>query len=233
MEWCNIMAQSLKDVDMSDPIRILVADDHPVVRDGLVAILSTQPDFNVVGEAANGVEAVRLAEALRPDVILLDLEMPELDGVEALRQIHDACPQARALVFTAFDTDERIVGAVQAGAKGYLLKGAPRNELFNAIRVVSQGGSLLQSVVASRLMQHISSQSGHQTAENLTERENEVLQLLAQGKTNKEIAAALVITERTVKFHISSILGKLGAGNRTEALTIAAQRGLVKLSGQS
>jgi DNA-binding NarL/FixJ family response regulator len=217
---------------MSDPIRILVADDHPVVRDGLVAILSTQPDFNVVGEAVNGVEAVRLAQALRPDVILLDLEMPDLDGVEALRQIHAACPQVRALVFTAFDTDERIVGAVQAGAKGYLLKGAPRHELFNAVRIVSQGGSLLQPVVASRLMQHISSQSAEQPTESLTEREGEVLQLLAQGKTNKEIAAALVITERTVKFHISSILGKLGAGNRTEALTIAAQRGLVKLSGQ-
>ena len=137
-------------------------------------------------------------------------------------------PDVRAIVFTAFDTDERIVGAVQAGAKGYLLKGVPRNEIFNAIRVVSQGGSLLQPVVASKLMQHISNQPG----ESLTERETDVLQLLAQGKTNKEIATALTITERTVKFHISSILGKLGAGNRTEAVTIAAQRGLVRLTGQ-
>ena len=217
---------------MPDSIRILVADDHPVVRDGLVAILGTQPDFSVVGEASSGVEAVKQAEALRPDVILLDLEMPELDGVEALRRIRDACPEVRALVFTAFDTDERIVGAVQAGAKGYLLKGAPRSELFNAIRVVSQGGSLLQPVVASKLMEHMSSQSEERPLESLTEREMDVLQLLAQGKTNKEIAAALVITERTVKFHISAILAKLNAGNRTEALTIAAQRGLVNLNGQ-
>ncbi len=205
-------------------IRILVADDHPVVRDGLVAMLGTQPDFAVVGEASNGVEVIQKAQALRPDVILLDLEMPEMDGVETLRQLRAACPNIQAIVFTAFDTDERIVGAVQAGAKGYLLKGVPRNEIFNAIRVVSQGGSLLQPVVASKLLQHISN------PETLTDREADVLQLLAQGKTNKEIAAALVITERTVKFHISSILSKLGAGNRTEAVTIAAQRGLVKLT---
>jgi two-component system, NarL family, response regulator LiaR len=208
------------------PIRILVADDHPVVRDGLVAMLGTQTDFEVVGEAPNGVEVIQKAQGLLPDVILLDLEMPEMDGVETLRQLRVICPNVQAIVFTAFDTDERIVGAVQAGAKGYLLKGAPRDEIFKAIRVVSQGGSLLQPVVASKLMQHISAQPG----ESLTEREADVLQLLAQGKTNKEIAAALVITERTVKFHISSILGKLGAGNRTEAVTIAAQRGLVKLT---
>ncbi len=209
------------------PIRIMVVDDHPVVRDGLVAILGTQPDFSVVGEAADGAEAIQKAQELRPDVILLDLEMPGVDGVETLRQLRARYPNVQAIVFTAFDTDERIVGAVQAGAKGYLLKGVPRDEIFNAIRVVSRGGSLLQPVVASKLLQHISSQPG----ESLTEREADVLQLLAQGKTNKEIAAALVITERTVKFHISSILGKLGAGNRTEAVTIAAQRGLVNLTG--
>jgi DNA-binding NarL/FixJ family response regulator len=209
-------------------IHILVADDHPVVRDGLVAMLGTQADFEVVGEASNGLEVIRKAQELHPDVILLDLEMPEMDGVETLRQLRAACPNIQAIVFTAFDTDERIVGAVQAGAKGYLLKGVPRNEIFNAIRVVSQGGSLLQPVVASKLLQHISNQKGE--PEPLTEREADVLQLLAQGKTNKEIAAALVITERTVKFHISSILAKFGAGNRTEAVTIAAQRGLVKLT---
>ena len=213
------------------PIRLLVADDHPVVRDGLVAMLSTQSDLVVVGEAATGAEAVERAAALAPDVILLDLEMPGMDGVEALRQIRAARPDAPVIVFTAFDTDERIVSAVRAGAQGYLLKGAPRDELFKAIRVVSEGGSLLQPVVASKLLQHMSQQAtGRETsADSLTEREMEVLKLLAQGKTNKEIAAALVISERTVKFHVGSILSKLGAGNRTEAVTIAAQRGLVNL----
>ena len=213
------------------PIRLLVADDHPVVRDGLVAMLSTQSDLVVVGEAATGAEAVERAAALAPDVILLDLEMPGMDGVEALRQIRAARPDAPVIVFTAFDTDERIVSAVRAGAQGYLLKGAPRDELFKAIRVVSEGGSLLQPVVASKLLQHMSQQATERetSADSLTEREMEVLKLLAQGKTNKEIAAALVISERTVKFHVGSILSKLGAGNRTEAVTIAAQRGLVNL----
>jgi DNA-binding NarL/FixJ family response regulator len=214
---------------MPDPIRILVADDHPVVRDGLVAMLTTQPDLAVVGEAASGPEAVALAQQLQPDVILLDLEMPGLDGAEALARIRAASPDVRALVFTAFDTDERIVGAVRAGAQGYLLKGAPRDELFNAIRVVAAGGSLLQPVVASRLIQHLSGPPSEPAIEPLTEREREVLALLAQGRPNKEIAQALTISERTVKFHVSSILGKLGAANRTEAVTLAAQRGLVDL----
>ncbi len=213
---------------MTTPIRLLVADDHPVVRDGLVAMLGTQPDFAVVGEAATGAEAVRQADKLKPDVILLDLEMPELDGVEALRRVRAARDDARVIVFTAFDTDDRIVAALQAGASGYLLKGTPRDELFNAIRVVSQGGSLLQPVVASKLLKHVR-QTHASKPDALTERELEVLHLLAQGQSNKEIAAALTITERTVKFHVSAILSKLGAGNRTEAARIAARRGLVKL----
>ena len=214
-----------------NPIRILVADDHPVVRDGLVAMLGTQADFEVVGEAANGREVVSQCAALAPDVVLLDLEMPEMDGVAALRQLRESSPQVRALVFTAFDTDERIVGAVQAGAKGYLLKGSPRDELFQAIRLVSQGGALLQPMVASKLMRHISGEfaDDQPPRESLTEREMEVLGLLAQGKPNKEIAGDLFISERTVKFYVSAILSKLGAGNRTEAVAIAAQRGLVKL----
>jgi DNA-binding NarL/FixJ family response regulator len=217
---------------MSPPIRILLADDHPIVRDGLAAILGTQPDFAVVGQASTGAEAVSLAAQLHPAVILLDLEMPGMDGVEALRRIRALKSDAQIIVFTAFDSDERIVGAVQAGAKGYLLKGAPRDELFKAIRVVSEGGSLLQPVVASKLMQHISHQNQNTPWEEpLTGREMDVLQLLAQGRSNKEIGASLVISERTVKFHVSSILGKLAASNRTEAVTIAAQRGLVKLTG--
>jgi DNA-binding NarL/FixJ family response regulator len=214
---------------MTDSIRILVADDHPVVREGLVAILSTQPDFEVVGEAGTGPEAVELAAVLQPDVMLLDLEMPEMDGVEVLRRLSQANPGVRVIVFTAFDTDERILGAVQAGAQGYLLKGAPRKDLFDAVRVVRAGGSLLQPVVASKLLRQVSHQSQASQVEALTPRELEVLRLLAQGLQNKEIAAELVISERTAKFHVSSIMGKLGAGNRTEAVALAAQQGLIEL----
>lgn len=214
---------------MSETIRIVVADDHPVVRDGLVAILSTQADFEIVGEAANGAQAVELVQSLAPDVLLLDLEMPELDGVAVLKQLRANGAKTRAVVFTAFDTDERILDAVQAGAQGYLLKGAPRDELFNAVRVVRAGGSLLQPIVASKLLRQVSQESPDVAVESLTARELEVLKLLAQGQQNKEIAAELVISERTVKFHVSSILGKLGAGNRTEAVRIAAQQGLIAL----
>ncbi|MCL4875045.1 MAG: response regulator transcription factor [Anaerolineae bacterium] len=213
---------------MTEKIRILVADDHPVVRDGLVAMLGTQPDFDVVGECTNGREAVDLAEKLTPDVIFLDLEMPELDGVDALRKMRVSNPGVKVIVFTAFDTDERILAAVQAGAQGYLLKGAPRDEVFQAVRVVYGGGSLLQPVVASKLLRQVSQPDD--LTEALTARELEVLRLMAQGLQNKEIALKLIISERTVKFHVSSILGKLGAGNRTEAVSLAAQRGLVDLN---
>lgn len=213
---------------MSEQIRILLADDHPVVRDGLVAILSTQPDFEVVGEAGNGSSAVQLVQELKPDLILLDLEMPEMDGVETLQILRADNPNVRVIVFTAFDTDERILTAVQAGAQGYLLKGVPRQELFNAIRVVNSGGSLLQPIIASKLLRQVS-QEPDPPIETLTPRELEVLELLAQGLQNKEIAAELVISERTVKFHVSAILNKLDAGNRTEAVAIAAQRSLIKL----
>jgi DNA-binding NarL/FixJ family response regulator len=210
-----------------DLIRILIADDHPVVRDGLVAILSTQPDFQVVGEAASGQDVVQQAAVLQPDVILLDLEM-RFSGY--FRLVAER-PQAQALVFTAFDTDERILGAVQAGAKGYLLKGTARDEIFQAIRTIYHGGSLLQPVVATKLLEHIqASQSGQLLPpERLTGREMEVLRLLARGKNNKEIAVELVITTRTVKFHVSSILKKLNAGNRTEAVSRAAGQGLIEL----
>jgi DNA-binding NarL/FixJ family response regulator len=215
---------------MDRPIRILVADDHPVVRDGLVAILGTRPDFEVVGEAGTGREAVEQYQALAPDVVFLDLEMPEMDGVAVLRALRRHDPNVKVIIFTAFDTDERIVDAVRAGAAGYLLKGSPREDVFRAVQVVYAGGSLLQPVVASKLIRSMSqSKEEPELPEALTPREEDVLLLLAQGLQNKEIAAELVISERTVKFHVSSILSKLDAGNRTEAVAIAAQHGLVTL----
>ncbi len=224
-------------------IRILLADDHPIVREGLRAVLETQPDFEVVGtpqQAASGDEALRLALELQPDILLLDLEMPVMDGVETIRRLRQQTAarskagerdHPRVIVFTAFDNDERIIAALAAGANGYLLKGAPREDIFHAIRVTMQGGSLLQPVVASKLLRHMGQQEGSRLSgesqfpyEALTERELEVLALLAQGMPNKEIAAHLVISERTAKFHVSSIMGKLGATNRTEAVALAAQK---------
>jgi len=227
-------------------IRILLADDHPIVREGLRAVLETQPDFEVVGtlqQAASGDEALRLALELQPDILLLDLEMPVMDGVETIRRLRQQTAGRapgrqslpRVIVFTAFDNDERIIAALAAGANGYLLKGAPREDIFHAIRVTMQGGSLLQPVVASKLLRHMEQREGFRSAleqpiyEALTERELEVLHLLAQGMPNKEIAAHLVISERTAKFHVSSIMGKLGATNRTEAVALAAQKGLITL----
>jgi len=229
-------------------IRILLADDHPIVREGLRAVLETQPDFEVVGsqqQAASGDEALHLALELQPDILLLDLEMPVMDGVETIRRLRQQMridprkgdgTRPRIIVFTAFDNDERIIAALEAGADGYLLKGAPREDIFNAIRVTMKGGSLLQPVIASKLLRHMGQHntlrppSTPQTLyEPLTEREIEVLNLLAQGMPNKEIAAHLIISERTAKFHVSSIMGKLGATNRTEAVSLAAQRGLITL----
>lgn len=211
---------------MSERIEILVADDHPMLREGLVAVLATQPDFEVVGEAADGAETLRLAESLRPDVILLDLEMPGMDGVDALRRLREAGSAARVLVFTAYDTDERILGALRAGARGYLLKGASRGEIFSAIRTLHSGGSLLEPAVVTRLLDNLGGERAPH--EGLTPRELEVLALLVRGLTNREIAGELFVTERTVKFHVGSILAKLGAANRTEAARIATRQGLVE-----
>jgi len=209
---------------LEEKIKILVADDHPMLREGLVAVLGTQPDFEVVGEAADGEEAARLAGTLRPDVILLDLEMPNVDGVEALERLRDAGSEARAVVFTAYDTDERVLGALRAGARGYLLKGASRAEIFSAVRAVHSGGSLLGPAAAERLLDR----AGGDGTEHLTPREVEVLGLISRGLRNREIAERLFVTERTVKFHVGSILAKLGAHNRTDAARIATRRGLVE-----
>ena len=206
-------------------IRILVADDHPMLREGLVSVLETQQDLEVVGEASDGEEALSLAESLSPDVILLDLEMPNLDGVGTLERLTENDSTARTLVFTAYDNDERILGALRAGAKGYMLKGASRQQLFDAIHTVHEGGSLLGPAVTDRLLESMRRNEAH--IEDLTPRELEVLSLVATGLTNAEISAKLFITERTVKFHVSSIMHKLGAQNRTEASRIGNRLGLI------
>jgi DNA-binding NarL/FixJ family response regulator len=215
---------------VSPPIRVAVADDHPVVRDGLVAMLETQPDFVVVGEAGNGPDALGLVETTQPAVLLLDLEMPGLDGVGVLRQLRAAGRPTRVIVFTVYDTDERIIAAVEAGAAGYLLKGAPRGDVFAAVRTVAAGGSLLAPTAAAAVLRKVRGEvppAG--AAPTLTPRERSVLEHLARGLGNKQIAARLGIAERTVKFHVSSVFTKLGAGNRAEAVARAAQAGIITL----
>ena len=209
-------------------IRIAIADDHPVVREGLVAMLETEPDFEVVGTAATGAEAAALVARVDPDVMLLDLELPELDGVGVLRRLAAEGARVGVIVFTVFDTDERIIAAVEAGAAGYLLKGAPRGELFAAVRTVAAGGSLLTPVASSAVLRRVRGEAPA-AGPSLTPREREVLQALARGLGNKQIAAQLGVSDRTVKFHVSSLFEKLGAGNRTEAVTIAARAGLVSI----
>ncbi|HET7036031.1 MAG TPA: response regulator transcription factor [Thermomicrobiaceae bacterium] len=210
-------------------IRILVVDDHPIVREGLVAVLDAQDDMTVVGEASDGEQALRIYKAARPDVVLMDLAMPQLDGVEAIEAIRAFDPDARVVVLTAYDTDERILRAVEAGARGYLLKGAPRDEIYRAVRVVNLGGSLLEPGIAGKLLNRVGDiLRGEIPEEELTPREKDVLNLMARGYRNKEIAHDLHITERTVKFHANAIYRKLDVGGRTEAVSKALQRGMVK-----
>jgi DNA-binding NarL/FixJ family response regulator len=212
-------------------IDILVVDDHPIVREGLVAILESQIDFNVVAEGNNGAEALTLYQKLSPNVVLMDLQMPQMDGVAAIQAIRATDPDAKIVVLTAYDTDERILQAVQAGARGYLLKGAPRDDIFRAIRVVNLGGSLLEPAVAGKLLSHVGGiMRGESRDDELTARELDVLKLMARGLRNKEIASELFITERTVKFHANSIYQKLEVNGRTEAVSKAIQRGLVQLT---
>jgi DNA-binding NarL/FixJ family response regulator len=212
---------------VSERIRILLADDHPTLRAGLRAILETVEDIEVSGEAANGREAVDRSIARRPDVVLMDLEMPVLDGVEATRELHQRLPGTAVIVFTAFDTDERIVAAVEAGARGYLLKGATRDEIIRAIRVARDGGTLLQPEIAAKLLRLMNKPRASHGPDALSEREREVLVLVVDGLTNKEIAARLTISERTAKFHVASILAKLGVASRAAAVRVALERRLV------
>lgn len=207
---------------MTKTIRIFITDDHPIVRDGLVAILETQSDFQVIGEAANGRKAIEKLSQDPADILFLDLGMPELDGVEVIKKLKSKNIPSKIIVFTVFDTDERIVSALKAGAMGYLLKGASHSEIFKAIRVVHSGESLLQPIIASKLVQHLSD-----PPTKLSPRELEVLQFLAKGMTNKAIASQLFISERTVKFHLSAIFSKLGVSNRTEAVQMAIRKGMI------
>ncbi|MFL5806630.1 MAG: response regulator [Roseiflexaceae bacterium] len=207
------------------PIRILIVEDQRIVREGLIALLEDEPGVAIVGEAANGQAAVELFAQLQPDIVLMDLQMPVLDGPEATRRIRDRAPDARILVLTTYATDEFIFKALRAGARGYLLKDASADELLSAIRAVSQGQTLLAPAVAERLVAGVSD-NAH---EPLTPRELEVLTLLGRGRSNGEIADALTIAPRTVKVHVQNILGKLGAGNRTEAVSIAVRQQLISL----
>ncbi len=216
-----------------DVIRILIVDDHEMVRDGLAVMLSRQDDFSVVGEAQNGLEAVEKARELQPDVVLMDLRMPELNGVDAMRRIRDELPDLKFLVLTTYDTDEYIFDAIEAGAKGYLLKDASREDLFRAVRAVHRGESLIEPGVQSRLLDRLAQLSRQATQsssnETLSGRETEVLQLMAHGSANKAIAAVLSISESTVKTHVSNIFQNLEVGQRTEAVTKEMSLGIIKL----
>ena len=203
------------------PIRVLIADDHEVVREGLVAMIDRQADMRVVAQAADGIAAVRLWGEQRPDVALLDLRMPGLDGVGVIGRVRELDPAARILILTTYDGDEDIYRGMRAGAKAYLLKDAPREQLLDCIRAVHAGDTYVRPDVAAKL-------AAQASGERLTDRELEILTLMAVGDTNKVIARKLDIGEGTVKTHVKSVLSKLGANSRTEAAAVAARRGLIE-----
>lgn len=218
-------------IEKNESIRILITDDHAVVREGLRTLIGTEPGMEVVGEAADGVEAVQKACSLRPDVILLDMVMPRMDGLEAINEIKRECPEARILVLTSFSDDEKVFPAIKAGALGYLLKNTTPLRLLNAIRDVHQGKPSLSSDIARKLMNELQGASDlPPTEEPLTEREMDVLRLVAQGLSNQDIAETLVIGEGTVRTHVSNILSKLHLANRTQAALYALREGLAPLN---
>ena len=214
---------------MADPDRIcvLIVDDHPVVRHGLRAFLQLQGDLEIAGEASDGEEAVAMVEREPPDVVLLDLVMPRMDGIEAIRRIRAASPSTKVIVLTTYGQDEKVFPAIKAGAAGYLLKDVEPADLVEAIRTVDRGDGLLHPTVAGRLMQEFAAGRERGDEDLLTEREMEVLHLLAQGMSNREIARQFVISEKTVKTHVSNILAKLHLADRTQAALYAVRRGLV------
>ena len=217
-------------MNTAKPIRVFVAEDHAIVRKGIRALLTLEPGIEVVGEASNGQEAVYGIDRSRPDVILMDLVMPEMDGIEAIRQVMARQPEARILVLTSFATDDKVFPAIKAGALGYLLKDSEPREVAEAIRQVHRGESSLHPRIARKLMQELARPPEQPpTTDPLTEREIEVLRLVAQGKSNRDIAEELTITEGTVRVHVSSILGKLHLASRTQATLYALREGLASL----
>lgn len=212
---------------MTEQIHLIIADDHPIVRTGLKGMLADQPNFLLVGEATDGAEAVTLATQLKPQVVLMDLRMPGLDGVAATTQIRRVCPGTHVLVLTTYDSDADILRAVEAGATGYLLKDAPRDDLFRAITAASRGETVLAPAVAARLLGRMRAPA----EESLSAREVEVLRLVARGASNQEIARALHVSQATVKTHLIHIFGKLGVSDRTAAVTVALERGILRLDG--
>jgi len=214
----------------SGPIRVYIAEDHAIVRKGICALLTLEPGIEVVGEAGDGLEAVRGIERARPDVILMDLVMPEMDGIEAIQQVIARDPEARILVLTSFATDDKVFPAIKAGAIGYLLKDSVPGDVVRAIRQIHRGESSLHPRIARMLMRELS-QAGEQppTTDPLTGRELEVLRLVAQGKSNQQIADELALTVGTVRVHVSNILGKLHLASRTQATLYALREGLASL----
>jgi DNA-binding NarL/FixJ family response regulator len=210
-------------VNAPAPIRLLIADDHPVVRDGLSGMFAADPAFEVVGEAADGAEAVRLAGSLEPDVVLMDLRMPGMDGVAAITELARTGSPARVLVLTTYDSDSYVLPAIAAGATGYLLKDAPRDELLRAVRAAANHEAVLAPSVAARLMDRVRPPA----PALLTPREHEVLTWVAAGATNREAAARLLISEATVKTHLLNIYAKLGANDRASAVAAAFTRGIL------
>ena len=216
---------------MSELIRVLIADDHEVVRDGLRMILEAEQEFNVVGEAGDGVEAVRLAGETKPHVILMDLRMPRMDGLEAIERIRAQWPEVAIVILTTYDEDDLMLRGLRAGASGYLLKDTNRQTLFNTLRAAARGDTLLQAEVIERLISITQAAkpqaAGSKVQTSLTDREHEVLACVAVGERNKEIARRLGISERTVKAHLSSIYSKLGVDSRAAAIAVAMNRGLL------
>ena len=208
-------------------IKVLFVDDHEMVRIGVAAFLSSQPDIEVMGEADNGKKAVELALSLRPDIILMDLVMPEMDGIEATKKIINEWPEAKIIIVTSFLDDEKVYPALEAGATSYMLKTSKANEIANAIRATYHGQSVLEPEVTSKMMTRMRQKQTRLPHEELTNREMEILLLIAQGKTNQEIADELFIALKTVKVHVSNILSKLGVQDRTQAVIYAFKHSLV------
>ncbi|MFD9393360.1 response regulator [Streptomyces sp. NPDC060000] len=216
----------MSDESLTTPvITLLIVDDHPVVRDGLRGMFESAPGFAVVGEAANGVEALAAAAAADPDVILMDLRMPGGAGVDAIRELTRRRARAKILVLTTYDTDSDTLPAIEAGATGYLLKDAPRDELFTAVRAAAEGRTVLSPAVATRLVCAV--RAPRSAAEPLSAREREVLTLVARGTSNREIASELFISEATVKTHLTHLYAKLGVGDRAAAVAVAYERGIL------